>query len=148
MSQAMRIAILTTARSDFGLLKRVINLGAERFEVDLLVAGSHFLLSRGETVRDVEREFGGHATVRMTRFAVMREDIACAHAQVRAIAETQLAASRWFETNACDLLLFLGDRWEHIFHLGELTLRAYSTTSLTRGKRQWLELPRANFWVF
>jgi UDP-hydrolysing UDP-N-acetyl-D-glucosamine 2-epimerase len=108
----MRIAILTTARSDFGLLKRVINLGAERFEVDLLVAGSHFLLSRGETVRDVEREFGGHATVRMTRFAVMREDIACAHAQVRAIAETQLAASRWFETNACDLLLFLGDRWE------------------------------------
>jgi iron(III) transport system ATP-binding protein len=44
--------------------------------------------------------------------------------------------------------MFLGDRWEHIFHLGELTLRAYSTTSLTRGKRQWLELPRANFWVF
>lgn len=108
----MRIAILTTARSDFGLLKRVIHLSAERFGVDLLVAGSHFLRSRGETVQDVEREFGGHATVRMTRFAAMQEDISSAHAQVQTIAETQLAASRWFEANACELLLFLGDRWE------------------------------------
>lgn len=108
----MKIAILTTARSDFGLLKRVINLSAERFGVDLLVAGSHFLRSRGETVQDVEREFGGHATVRMTRFAVMQEDISSAHDQARTIAETQLAASRWFEANACELLLFLGDRWD------------------------------------
>jgi iron(III) transport system ATP-binding protein len=44
--------------------------------------------------------------------------------------------------------MFLGDRWEHIFHLGALTLRAYSTTSLEAGKRHWLELPRANLWVF
>lgn len=108
----MRIAILTTARSDFGLLKRVIRLSAERFGVDLLVAGSHFLRSRGETQQDVDREFGGHPAVRMTRFAAMQEDISCAHAQVQAIAETQLAASRWFEANACELLLFLGDRWE------------------------------------
>jgi GDP/UDP-N,N'-diacetylbacillosamine 2-epimerase (hydrolysing) len=108
----MRIAILTTARSDFGLLKRVIHLAAERFGVDLLVAGSHFLRSRGETVQDVEREFGGHATVRVTRFAAMQEDISTPHAQIGAIAATQLAASRWFEENACELLLFLGDRWE------------------------------------
>lgn len=108
----MRIAILTTARSDFGLLKQVIRLSAERFGVDLLVAGSHFLRSRGETVQDIEREFGGHATVHTTRFAVMQEDVSSAHAQVQVIAETQLAASRWFEANACELLLFLGDRWE------------------------------------
>lgn len=108
----MKIAILTTARSDFGPLTRVIHLGAERFSVDLLVAGSHFLPSRGETVQDVEREFGGHASVRMTRFAAMQADVASAHAQVQVIAETQLAASRWFEENACDLLLFIGDRWE------------------------------------
>lgn len=108
----MRIAILTTARSDFGLLKRVIHLGAERFGVDLLVAGSHFLRSRGETVHDVEREFAGHADVRISRFAVMPQDISSARAQVQAVAETQLAASRWFEANPCELLLFLGDRWE------------------------------------
>jgi GDP/UDP-N,N'-diacetylbacillosamine 2-epimerase (hydrolysing) len=108
----MRIAILSTARSDFGLLKPVIRLAAERFDVDLLVAGSHFLRSRGETVQDVEREFGNHPAVHMTRFAHMQQDISSAHAQVQSIAETQFAASQWFEANPCDLLLFLGDRWE------------------------------------
>jgi UDP-hydrolysing UDP-N-acetyl-D-glucosamine 2-epimerase len=108
----MRIGILTTARSDFGLLKRVIHLASERFDVDLLVAGSHFLRSRGATVQDVQQEFGRHPVVRMTCFDVMQDDISTAHAQVRALAETQLAASRWFAANACDLLLFLGDRWE------------------------------------
>jgi UDP-hydrolysing UDP-N-acetyl-D-glucosamine 2-epimerase len=108
----MRIAVLTTARSDFGLLKRVIHLAADRFGVDLLVAGSHFVRSRGETVRDVESEFAAHPNVRITRFAAAPEDISSAHAQVECIAQTQLAASRWFEGNPCELLLFLGDRWE------------------------------------
>lgn len=108
----MTVAILTTARSDFGPLRRVIHLAADRFGVDLLVAGSHFLRSRGDTAQDVEREFGGHANVRISRIPGMTEDIASAHGQVRAIAETQLAASRWFKANPCDLLLFLGDRWE------------------------------------
>jgi UDP-hydrolysing UDP-N-acetyl-D-glucosamine 2-epimerase len=108
----MRIAVLTTARSDFGLLKGVVRLAAERFGVDLLVAGSHFVRSRGETVHDVEREFGGHANVRITRFPAMQDDVASAHAQVECIARTQLAASHWFAANPCELLLFLGDRWE------------------------------------
>lgn len=108
----MRIAVLTTARSDFGLLKRVIHLAAGRFGVDLLVAGSHFVRSRGETVHDVEHEFGADASVRITRFANAQEEIASAHGQVECIAQTQIAASRWFAANACDLLLFLGDRWE------------------------------------
>lgn len=108
----MRIAVLTTARSDFGLLQRVIHLAAERFGVDLLVAGSHFVRSRGETVQDVEREFGAHANVRITRFAAIQDDISSADGQVQCIAQTQLAASPWFAANPCELLLFLGDRWE------------------------------------
>jgi iron(III) transport system ATP-binding protein len=43
--------------------------------------------------------------------------------------------------------MFLGDRWEHIFHLGALTLRAHGATPLERG-RHWLELPRSHLWVF
>jgi UDP-hydrolysing UDP-N-acetyl-D-glucosamine 2-epimerase len=109
----MNLAILTTARSDFGLLKRVIRLAAERFGgVDLLVSGSHFVHSRGETVQDVEREFAGHPGVRISRIGTMQEDVSSPRAQVQSIAQTQSAASSWFETNACDLLVFLGDRWE------------------------------------
>lgn len=116
----MKIAILTTARSDFGPLKRVIRHASERFAVDLLVAGSHFLASRGETVREIEREFGQQQNLNIVRFETM-EDASIAASQVSTVANTQLMASGWFASTPCDLLLFLGDRWE----LWGVTLAAF-----------------------
>jgi iron(III) transport system ATP-binding protein len=43
--------------------------------------------------------------------------------------------------------MFLGDRWEHVFHLGEMMLRAHGAAPLERG-RHWVELPRSDLWVF
>jgi iron(III) transport system ATP-binding protein len=43
--------------------------------------------------------------------------------------------------------MFLGDKWEHIFHLGDTTLRAHGMAPLERGKH-WLEIPRKDLWVF
>jgi iron(III) transport system ATP-binding protein len=43
--------------------------------------------------------------------------------------------------------MFLGDRWEHVFHLNELMLRAHADAPLARGKH-WLELPAHDLWVF
>jgi len=43
--------------------------------------------------------------------------------------------------------MFLGDKWEHVFHLGDTTLRAHSATALAKGKH-WVELPREDLWVF
>jgi iron(III) transport system ATP-binding protein len=43
--------------------------------------------------------------------------------------------------------MYLGDRWEHLFHRGELRMRAYGLTPLAPGEH-WLEIPRDDFWVF
>jgi iron(III) transport system ATP-binding protein len=43
--------------------------------------------------------------------------------------------------------MFLGDKWEHVFRLGDTMLRAHSATALAKGKH-WVELPRDNLWVF
>ncbi len=43
--------------------------------------------------------------------------------------------------------MYLGDRWEHLFELGPMRLRAYGDAPLTAGEH-WLELPRADLWVF
>jgi iron(III) transport system ATP-binding protein len=43
--------------------------------------------------------------------------------------------------------MYLGDRWEHLFHLGEMRLRAYGTVPLAQGDH-WLEIPRSDLWVF
>ena len=43
--------------------------------------------------------------------------------------------------------MFLGDRWEHLFHRGDLRLRAYGPTMLASGD-QWLEIAPESFWIF
>jgi iron(III) transport system ATP-binding protein len=43
--------------------------------------------------------------------------------------------------------MFLGEKWEHVFHLGETTLRAYGPNALPKGTH-WVELPREDLWVF
>ena len=43
--------------------------------------------------------------------------------------------------------MYLGDKWEHLFHVGEARLRAYGTTPLAAGTH-WLEVPREDLWVF
>jgi len=43
--------------------------------------------------------------------------------------------------------MFLGDHWEHLFHLGETRLRAHGRVPLAAGER-WLEIPRRDLWIF
>jgi iron(III) transport system ATP-binding protein len=43
--------------------------------------------------------------------------------------------------------MYLGDRWEHLFHVGEARVRAYGDTPLT-GETHWLEVPPQALWVF
>jgi iron(III) transport system ATP-binding protein len=43
--------------------------------------------------------------------------------------------------------MYLGDRWEHLFHLGDMRLRAYGPAPLPAGEH-WLEIPRDDLWIF
>ncbi len=43
--------------------------------------------------------------------------------------------------------MFLGDRWEHLFHRNDLRLRAYGPVALAAGD-QWLAIPRESLWIF
>jgi iron(III) transport system ATP-binding protein len=43
--------------------------------------------------------------------------------------------------------MFLGDRWEHLFHRSDLRLRAYGPTPLAPGD-QWLAIEPENLWIF
>jgi iron(III) transport system ATP-binding protein len=43
--------------------------------------------------------------------------------------------------------MYLGDRWEHLFHVGEARVRAYGEEPLATGAH-WLEVPGEAFWIF
>jgi iron(III) transport system ATP-binding protein len=44
--------------------------------------------------------------------------------------------------------MYLGERWEHLFQLGEMRLRVFGDLALAAGEQHWLEIPRAALWVF
>lgn len=120
MSRKITIAILTTSRSDFGPLKGVIRYAAMRFNVDLLVGGSHFLRSRGETFHEIAETFSDTSSIKMVPLNTM-DEATTPFGQVNTLAHSQLKISNWFRNNHYDLLLFLGDRWE----LWGITLAAF-----------------------
>jgi len=43
--------------------------------------------------------------------------------------------------------MFLGDRWEYLFHCGELRLRAFGNVPRAAG-RHWIEFPANDCWAF
>jgi iron(III) transport system ATP-binding protein len=43
--------------------------------------------------------------------------------------------------------MFLGDKWEHLFKLGGMVLRAHGPAALAPG-RHWIELPAEDLWIF
>jgi iron(III) transport system ATP-binding protein len=43
--------------------------------------------------------------------------------------------------------MYLGDRWEHLFHVGDARVRAYGDTPL-EGEMHWLEVPVQALWIF
>ena len=43
--------------------------------------------------------------------------------------------------------MYLGDKWEHLFRIGEAIVRAYGDRPLATGP-QWLEMPKSELWVF
>jgi iron(III) transport system ATP-binding protein len=43
--------------------------------------------------------------------------------------------------------MYLGEKWEHLFRLGEVPVRAYGTEELGAGE-YWVEFPAERLWVF
>ena len=104
-----KIAIFTSARSDFGLLRRVIELCSYVFDVDLLIAGSHSSAYQ-ETVSEI-RQHMRHLVVKQVPLAFTLDDLTHG-AQCRAIAQMQLNLSGQLAEHRYDLFVMLGDRWE------------------------------------
>ena len=41
--------------------------------------------------------------------------------------------------------MYLGDRWEYLFHCGEMRLRAFGHA---RAGKHWIEFPTNDCWAF
>ena len=111
MSNPKTIAIFTSARSEYGLLKPLIVRlkQSNKFKVKLLVGGAHLLHEQGLTINEIIED--GFTIDYQFPYAISdctRESI------IRSNGLLQLQMADFFAQNKIDLLIALGDRSELI----------------------------------
>ena len=135
-----RVAMVTVARSDFGIQRRLAELLRDDpdMEFQLYIGGSHLSPTHGQTIREIEA--AGFSTAHQAPSMPADDSpMACA----RAMAEAMAAFAKLYTSQKPDLLLLLGDRFEMLaaavaavpfgitmahIHGGEVTLGAMDDT--------------------
>ena len=102
------ITFLTTARSDFGLLKNLITEmnSLKRFKVSVIATGSHFSKSYGNTYKEILNN-----GIKITKKIETLQSDKINNIGLP-IAKCIKESSTYFENNKPDILMILGDRYE------------------------------------
>lgn len=104
-----RVAVLTGSRSEYGLLRYILEgiRGAERLALDLIVTGSHLCPDAGMTVREIEVD----GFVPAEKLPILFADDGPA-AIVKSMGVEMIALAGAFARRRPDVLLVVGDRYE------------------------------------
>lgn len=105
-----KIAILTTARSDYYLLKPLIYRlkKSKKIEVKLLTTGSHLTKDQGLTYKIVEKDFGVSEKLKSLKIKKNKD-------MVSALSLALKKYERVFKKLKLDGIIILGDRYEALF---------------------------------
>lgn len=104
-----KIAILTTTRADYGILKPLIRgcFDEPSFQTTLLVTGTHFQSEFGTTYAEIEAEhYPNVEQLPITMYSTTKESMALT------MSDALRVFGSYFAKNAPDLLIVLGDRYE------------------------------------
>jgi GDP/UDP-N,N'-diacetylbacillosamine 2-epimerase (hydrolysing) len=130
------ICFITSSRADYGLFSRLILLCKKSFVVKIVVTGSHLSQHHGYTYNQIKN----NGFKNIYRIKIQEKNHDKPNDISFSISKTIEKFSKFFETEYCDLVVVIGDRYEifsavtaatirrlpiaHI-HGGELTSNAY-----------------------
>lgn len=109
MASLRKIAVVTSSRADFGLLRKLISLLSEQSTTELLlyVTGTHLLEEHGLTKNEISNQ-GFSITSEWPTSMRTRFSTEIAHS----MAEVMQHACRSLEQDKPDIVVLLGDRYE------------------------------------
>lgn len=104
-----KIAVITAARSEYGLLKWIMKAleASDKFELQLIVTGAHLMNSQGHTVDYITEDgFKIDYTIECSIEPETKQDI------VNTMSEMMEGAAKAYEELKPDYIVVLGDRYE------------------------------------
>lgn len=105
-----RIGLFTSARSDYGLQRGVIQILSKESELDLLVGGSHYMREWAGAIAEIEND-SAVASARVVPLEFMTDGTSGA-AQAKAVGLGVISIAQLFSMRGYDMIVCLGDRWE------------------------------------
>ena len=102
-----RVAVVTSTRAEYGLLKPVIDSLLKHKSIETLVVatGAHLMASQGYTLSEIEED--GISVY--TAIDIFNDDVSD---EAVSVANTITMFSAWFRRESPDLVVLLGDRYE------------------------------------
>lgn len=109
LSKALRVCVVTGSRSEYGLLRWLMQDLAEdaRFELSVVVTGSHLSEAYGSTYREIEQD-----GFRIDAKVEANLDARSGAALAKAVGAWTQGFADVFEKLGPDLLIIMGDRYE------------------------------------
>ena len=109
LSPKRKICVVTSTRADYGLLRRLIKLinGSDKFELQLIVTGSHLSKIFGETYKEIEAD-GFTINRKIDLLLVSDTPVGLA----KSASLSLMGFGDAFDSLNPDLVLVLGDRFE------------------------------------
>ena len=111
MSFNSKIVFFTSARSDFGILSRVIDELNKLSIVQVIATGAHTSDPLSGSLREVEN-FCSKKNIYLEKFKFHQCDNEDSICQISAISSVQKEISKFLKKSKPDLIVLLGDRWE------------------------------------
>ncbi len=104
-----KVCVVTAIRSEYGLLKNLINKlnNEDDIELKLVVTGAHLLSDFGNTVAEIEED-GLKIDKKIEIILETKNSVDIS----KAMADTLIEFTKYFEKEKFDLLVLLGDRYE------------------------------------
>lgn len=105
-----RIGLFTTARSDYGLQRQLVQILSKHSHLDLLVGGSHYMREWAGSFSEIEEDTAvANAQIVPLEFMV---DGVSVMAQGKSVGLGVVSIAQLFAVRDYDMLVCLGDRWE------------------------------------
>ena len=125
-----KLCFITSSRADYGLFSRLLLKCKKKFNIKIIVTGSHLLKSHGLTIREIRKD----GFKNLHKIKISQENLDTEFDITKSIAKTMQEFNKFFQKTKVDLVIVLGDRFEIFSAVLATTIRRIPVAHIHGGE--------------
>lgn len=125
-----KICFITSGRADYGLFSRLLLECKKRFNIKIIVTGSHLSKNHGFTIREIRKD----GFKNLYKIKIHEENLDTEFDITKSISKTIQEFNKFFQKTQVDLVVVLGDRFEIFSAVSAATIRRIPVAHIHGGE--------------